>query len=197
MTDTDGAVVSGDGEAAVPAVEAATAAAPLNDNKVQKQLRALAARSELGVTEKLPLLFPSDDGGWEEIEDPDYYIVFNEPTNEAIDAMRDALEQYKENAQYMLDESSGAVVGEQEVTRQRRSWPVVEVLLEFRLIADAVLPEWDKGGNVKPRRWADQKAADRAFLQKGCTPLLGMLVHMGGDHILGREAERLMTALGE
>ena len=142
---------------------------PLDDNKVLKQLRALAVRSALGVSEKMPLRVPGEGrgSGWEDVEDDTYYIQFRDPAAEAIDGMRDALEQYKEVAQYYLDEGSEQVVGDQEVTRQRRSWPVIEVLLEFRLIADAVLPEVLKDGvTVKPRRWADQKGPDREFLQR-------------------------------
>ena len=171
---------------------------PLSDQTVMNRLRMLAMRASLGKTPKMPLVYPGDNGEWEPIPDDRFYIVFNDATAQATDAFRDALEQYRQVGEYELDETTGEMVGESAVERHNRAWPLIEVVLEFKLVADACLPQFDGGGdNIIAYRWKGSKALDRQALLRGGIALVATLAHMAAEHVMGSEDRRVVDSLGE
>lgn len=179
-------------------VEQVVAEKPLADQTVMNRLRMLAMRSALGKTGRLPLVFPNDNGEWEPIPDERFFVVFNDSTAQATDAFRDALEQYRQIGDYELDEATGEMVGESSVERHNRAWPLIEVMLEFKLVAEACLPQFDGStDDIIPYRWKGSKALDRQALQRGGIALVATLAHMAAEHVLGSEDRRVVESLGE
>ena len=180
-----------------PVVEPEVEETPkLDDISTLKMLEEMALRSELGKTERKPLLYLADGGRWVTIPDENYYIVFNDAPAPAIDAFRDALEQYKQTPDYEMDKESGEVVGTVNVERQTRMWPVIEVLLNYKLIDEAVLPQKLKGQpGVVPYKWKGSKHLDRQALERSGILTVAMIVHMATAHILGDD--EVVGALGE
>ena len=156
-------------------------------------LKALAIRSTLGTTERLPLNVP----GFGKLDDPQYYIVFNDPTADAVDAFQDAMNQVRSVDNMQVDEESGQVVGEQMTERTRRLWPMLEVIMQYGIIAEASLPRMAGNGTMAaPFVWKQNAARNRQQLKQGKFLTLETLVFMAADHILGSEANEVMDELG-
>ena len=162
------------------------------DNTLQI-LKALAIRSSLGHTGKLKLRVP----GMGTLNDERFYIVFNDASSDAIDAYTDALNQTKATESMQVDEETGLVVGEQKTEQHRRYWPLLDVVIDFGLIREAVLPAYDDKGAFTTFVWGKNGATNRRALRKGKLLTVTTILHMASDHILGSETGDVVSQLGE
>jgi len=173
--------------------------APLEDAETLAALKALSLRAHLGKTEKLPLEYNGV-----KVRDERFFIQFNDATSEVEDAVQNALNQVEQVGEMEFDEATGGVSREMRMVQHRRFWPVLDVLLDYKVIADAALPQV-KSGVANPQslddyvayKWRGSKKLDGDAIRRGGIQTLLTVVQMGMDHVLGTEEGRVVEALGE
>jgi len=171
----------------------------LEDTETLAALRALSLRAHLGKTEKLPLEY---NGA--KVRDDRFFVQFNDASSEVEDAVQNALNQIEQVGEMEFDEATGGLAREMRMVQHRRFWPVLEVLLDYKVIADAALPQV-KPGVTNPQslddytayKWRGSKKLDGDAIRRGGIQTLLTVVQMGLDHVLGTEEGRVVEALGE
>ena len=155
-------------------------------------IKTIAARASLGHTDKMPLVV-----GGMKIDNENFYIQFKEAPSDAVDAWMDAMNQFESVENMEVDDETGLVVGEQKTKRHSRAWPLLDVLLDYRIILDAQLPFFDKHGELKAFKWSSAPQKNRDFMRRAKQATISMVLSMAGDHIIGGESTGVMSQLGE
>jgi len=163
------------------------------DSRKEEIIRALAWRARKGKLEPRPLHIPN----YGDLTGTDYYVTLNDPSVEARDAFQNSFEQYKQESAATLDDE-GKVVSQAVVVKQNRIWPVMEAIVNYEIISDAVLPKENEDGTMGSWKWRPtSKTANLRNLNQTSLYLCYALAETVYQGVMGKEVEAVVKELGE